>query len=156
MNIRRNKRTGLNINAKLVSSELQYPIMLPLGKCDDVEVDDNVHATCFRGVKFVFPAQDISGKIGYRDKMMGMWVPYHFENPLEIVGDVFVNNKLLLQILLNGDKIEIPVNGNSSWIRVREVIGLDDERSFASMRKSRAMRKIFEIEGLDATMTINV
>ena len=83
-------------------------------------------------------------------------VPYRFENPLEIVGDVFVKNKLLLQILLNGDKSEILVNGNSSWIRVREVVGLDDERSFDSMRKSRAMRKIFEIEGLDATMTINV
>ena len=147
---------GLNINAKLVSSELQHPIILSLGECDDVEVDDNVHATCFRGVKFVFPAQDISGKIGYRDEMMGMWVPYRFENPLEIVGDVFVKNKLLLQILLNGDKIEIPVNGNSSWIRVREVVGLDDERSLASMRKSRAMHKIFEIEGLDATITINV
>lgn len=147
---------GLNINAKLASSELQHPIILSLGECDDVEVDDNVHATCFRVVKFVFPAQDISGKIGYRDEMIGMWVPYRFENPLEIVGDVFVKNKLLLQILLNGDKIEIPVNGNSSWIRVREVVGLDDERSFASMRKSRAMRKIFEIEGLDATMTINV
>ena len=147
---------GLNINAKLVSSELQHPIILSLGECKDIEIDDNVHATCFMGVKFLFPAQDISGKIGYRDEMMGMWVPYHFKNPLEMVGDVFVNNKLLLQILLNGDKSEIPVNGSSSWIRVREVVGLDDERSFASMRKSRAMRKIFEIEGLDATMTINV
>lgn len=147
---------GLSITAELVSSELQHPIILSLGECEDIEVDDNVHATCFRGVKFVFPAQDISGKIGYRDEMMGMWVPYRFENPLEIVGDVFVNNKLLLQILLNGDKIEIPVNGNSYWIRVREVVGLDDERSFASMCKSRAMRKIFEVEGLDATMTINV
>ena len=83
-------------------------------------------------------------------------VPYRFENPLEIVGDVFVKNKLLLQILLNGDKIEIPVNGNSSWIHVREVVGLEDERSFADMRKSRAMREIFKMEGLDATITINV
>ena len=132
---------GLNINAKLVSSELQHPIILSLGECKDIEIDDNVHATCF---------------MGYRNEMMGMWVPYHCENPLEMVGDVVVNNKLLLQILLNGDKSEIPVNGNSSWIRVREVVGLDDERSFDSMRKSRAMRKIFEIEGLDATMTINV
>ena len=107
---------GLNINAKLVSSKLHHPIMLPLSECTDVEIGDNVHATCFKGVKFLFPAQDISGKIGYRDEMMGMWVPYRFENPLEIVGDVFVNNKLLLQILLNVDKIEILVNGNSSWI----------------------------------------
>lgn len=147
---------SLNLIATLVSDKLAHPIILPLSECADVEVGDNVHATCFRGVKFVFPVQDISGKIGYRDEMMGMWVPYRFENPLEIVGDVFVNNKLLLQILLNGDKIEIPVNGNSSWIHVREVIGLDDERSFADMRKSRAMREIFKMEGFDATMTIHV
>ena len=147
---------GLNINAKLVSSELQHPIILSLGECKDIEVDDNVHATCFRGVKFVFPAQDISGKIGYRNEMMGMWVPYWFESPLEMVGDVYINNKLLLQLLLAGDKSDILVNGNSSWIRVRDVVGLDDERSFASMRKSRAMREIFKMEGLDATITINV
>ena len=147
---------GLNINATLVSDKLQHPIMLPLSECAGVKVGDNVHTTCFMGVKFSFPAQDISGKIGYRNEMMGMWVPYWFESPLEMVGDVYINNKLLLQLLLARDISDIPVNGNSSWIHVREVVGLDDERSFADMRKSRTMREIFKMEGLDATMTINV
>ena len=147
---------SLNINATLVSDKLAHPIILPLSECADVEVDDNVHCTGFKGVKFTFPAQDISGKIGYRNEMMGMWVPYWFESPLEMVSDVYINNKLLLQLLLAGDKSDIPVNGNSSWIHVREVVGLDDERSFADMRKSRAMREIFKMEGLDATITINV
>lgn len=145
-----------NLTAKLISSELQHPIILPLSECVEVEIDDNVHATCFRGVKFSFPAQDISGKIGYHDEMLGMWVPYWFENPLEIMGDVWVKNKLLLQVILAGDTSEIPVNGNSSWIRVREVIGLDGEGSFIGMCKSNAMYKIFDIEGLNATMTIDV
>lgn len=118
---------SLNINATLVSSELQHPIILPLSECADVEIDDNVHATCFKGVKFVFPAQDIGGKVGYYDEMMGRWIPYRFENPVEMIGDVYIKNKSLLQLLLTGDTSEIPVNGSSSWIRVRDVIGIDDE-----------------------------
>lgn len=146
---------SLNINATLVSGELQHPIILPLSECTDVEIDDNVHVTCFKGVKFVFPAQDISGKVGYYDEMMGGWIPYWFENPVEMIGDVYIKNKLLLQLLLTGDKSEIPVNGNSSWIRMHEVIGIDDE-SWVGMRKRSGMREIFKMEGFDATMTISV
>lgn len=107
---------SLNLTATLVSRELAHPIILPLSECTDVEVGDNVHATCFKGVKFVFPAQDISGKVGYYEEMVGRWVPYRFENPVEMVGDIYIENKLLLQLLLTGDTSEIPVNGNSSWI----------------------------------------
>jgi hypothetical protein len=146
---------GLNLTATLVSSELQHPIILPLSECMDVEIDDNVHATCFKGVKFTFPAQDISGKVGYYEEMVGRWVPYWFENPVEMVGDIYIKNKLLLQLLLTGDTSEIPVNGNSSWIRVHEVIGIDDE-SWVGMHKSRGMREIFKMEGFDATITISV
>ena len=70
-------------------------------------------------------------------------------------GDVYIKNKLLLQLLLTGDTTEIPVNGNSSWIRVHEVIGIDDE-SWVGMRKHGGMHKIFELDGFDATMTISV
>lgn len=146
---------SLNINATLVSGELQHPIILPLSECMDVEIDDNVHATCFKGVKFTFPAQDISGKVGYYEEMVGRWVPYWFENPVEMVGDICIKNKLLLQLLLTGDTSEIPVNWNSSWIRVHEVMGIDDE-SWVGMHKSRGMREIFKMEGFDATMTISV
>lgn len=146
---------SLNINATLVSSELQHPIILPLSECMDVEIDDNVHATCFKGVKFVFPAQDISGKVGYYDEMMGRWIPYRFENLVEMIGDVYIKNKSLLQLLLTGDTSEIPVNGSSSWIRVRDVIGIDDE-SWVGMRKRSGMHKVFELDGFDATITISV
>lgn len=146
---------NLNLTATLVSRELVHSIILPLSECTDVEVGDNVHATCFKGVKFVFPAQDISGKVGYYEEMIGGWVPYWFENPVEMVGDVYINNKLLLQLLLAGDKSEIPVNGNSSWIRVHDVIGIDDE-SWVGMHKNSGMRKVFELEGFDAMMTISV
>lgn len=146
---------SLNINATLVSSELQHPIILPLSECADVEIDDNVHATCFKGVKFVFPAQDISGKVGYYDEMMGRWIPYRFGNPVEMIGDVYIKNKSLLQLLLTGDTSEIPVNGSSSWIRVRDVIGIDDE-SWVGMRKRSGMHKVFELDGFDATITISV
>lgn len=120
-----------------------------------MEIDDNVHATCFKGVKFVFPAQDISGKVGYYDEMMGRWIPYRFENPVEMIGDVYIKNKSLLQLLLTGDTSEIPVNGSSSWIRVRDVIGIDDE-SWVGMRKRSGMHKVFELDGFDATITISV
>lgn len=145
----------LNINATLVSGELQHPIILPLSECTDVEVDDNVHCTGFKGVKFTFPAQDISGKVGYYDEMMGRWIPYRFENPVKMIGDVYIKNKSLLQLLLTGATTEIPVNGSSSWIRVRDVTGIDDE-SWVGMRKRSGMHEIFELEGFDATMTISV
>lgn len=146
---------SLNLTATLVSGELQHPIILPLSECTDVEVDDNVHCTGFKGVKFTFPAQDISGKVGYYEEMIGRWVPYWFENPVETVGDVYINNKLLLQLLLAGDKSEIPVNGNSSWIRVHEVTGIDDE-SWVGMHKERGMYEVFKLDGFDATITISV
>lgn len=146
---------GLNIKATLVSVELQHPIILPLGECTDVEVDDNVHCTGFKGVKFTFPAQDISGKVGYYEEMVGRWVPYWFENPVEMIGDVYIKNKLLLQLILTGDTTEIPVNGNSSWIRVQDVTGIDDE-SWVGMHKERGMYEIFKMDGFDATITINV
>lgn len=146
---------SLNLTATLVSRELAHPIILPLSECTDVEVDDNVHCTGFKGVKFTFPAQDISGKVGYYDEMMGRWIPYWFENPVEMIGDVYIKNKLLLQLLLTGDTTEIPVNGNSSWIRVHEVIGIDDE-SWVGMHKHRGMHEIFKMDGFDATMTISV
>ena len=47
------------------------------------------------------------------------------------------------------------MNGNSSWIRVHEVIGIDDE-SWVGMHKHSGMHKVFELEGFDATMTISV
>lgn len=87
--------------------------------------------------------------------MIGRWVPYWFENPVEMVGDICIKNKLLLQLLLTSDTSEIPVNGNSSWIRVREVIGIDDEL-WVGMHKHGGMREIFKMEGFDATMTISV
>lgn len=146
---------SLNINATLVSDKLAHPIVLPLSECADVEFDDNVHCTRFKGVKFTFPAQDISGKVGYRDEMMGMWIPYRFENPVEMIGDVCIKNKLLLQLLLTGDTTEILVNGNSSWIHVRDVMGIDDE-SWVGMHKHSGMYEIFKLDGFDATMTIHV
>ena len=146
---------SLNLTATLVSRELAHPIILPLSECAEVEVDDNVHCTGFKGVRFMFPAQDISGKVGYYEEMIGRWVPYWFENPVEMVGDVYIKNKSLLQLLLTGTTTEIPVNGNSSWIRVHEVIGIDYE-SWVGMRKHSGMHKVFELEGFDATMTISV
>ena len=146
---------SLNINATLVSGELQHPIILPLSECTDVEVDDNVHCTGFKGVKFTFPAQDISGKVGYYDEMMGRWIPYWFENPIEMIGDVYIKNKLLLQLILTGDTTEIPVDGSSSWIYVRDVMGIDDG-SWVGMHKERGMYEVFKLDGFDATITISV
>lgn len=146
---------SLNLTATLVSGKLAHPIILHLSECNDVEIDDNVHVTYFKGVKFTFPAQDISGKVGYYEEMVGRWVPYWFENPVEMVGDICIKNKLLLQLLLTGDTSEIPVNGNSSWIRVHDVIGIDDE-SWVGMHKHVGMHEIFKMDGFDATMTISV
>lgn len=146
---------SLNITAKLVSDKLEHPIILPPSECADVEVDDNVHCTGFKGVEFMFPAQDISGKIGYIHPVMG-WTPHRFEKPLKIVADVYINNRLLLQLILTGDTREIRVNGRASWIRVREVVGLDDEESYFDMQKRRAIHDIFGMDGFDATMTISV
>lgn len=58
-------------------------------------------------------------------------------------------------MLLTGDTSEIPVNGNSSWIRVREVTGIDDE-SWVGMRKRSGMYEVFKLDGFDATITISV
>lgn len=45
---------NLNVNATLDSDKLQHPIMLPLSECTDVEIDDNIHSTCFRELSLCF------------------------------------------------------------------------------------------------------
>lgn len=89
--------------------------------------------------------------------MIGRWVPYWFENPVEMVVDVCIKNKLLLQLLLTGDTSEIPVNGSSSWIRGRNELKnfLDSElKSFVEQR----MKFVYELmfaEMVDMAITID-
>lgn len=142
---------NININAQLLSEELSRPVDLPLSDCMDIEFNNNIHSTCFRGVKFIFPAQDISGKIGIRSPGFGM-MPCSFNRSLEIIGDVFIKHDLLLNAILLGDKTGIALNGSSAWIRVREVNGLGD--SFYDMERRRVIHEVFKMEEFVATIII--
>lgn len=142
---------NLNINAQLLSNELSRPVDLPLNECTDIEFNNNIHCTCFRGVKFLFPAQDISGKIGFRRPGLGL-IPCTFSSPVEIIGDVFIRHDLLLNAILLGDKTGIAMNGNSAWIRVHEVDGIDD--SFFDRERRNVMYEIFKMEEFGATIVI--
>lgn len=143
---------NISINAQLLSNELSRPVDLPLSECANVEFDNNIHCTCFRNVKFLFPAQDISGKIGFRHPGLGM-IPCTFGSPVEIIGDVFIKHDLLLNAILLGDKTGIAMNGSSSRIRVCDVDGIDD--SFFDIERRNIIHEIFRMKEFGATIVIS-
>ena len=146
---------GLNIKAELVSSKFAKPIDLRLTEGSNVEIDESARRTYFKGVEVTLYPEYINGKIGYEDETEG-WMPYEFITPVEIIVDVYISNDLLFREFILSSGAEIPVDGNSSGIQVREVTRLYDKSAVHAERKRNGILELFAMEELDATITISL
>lgn len=147
---------GLNIEAELFSSKFQKPINLRLTEVSNVEIDESARRTYFKGVAVTLYPEHINGKIGYEDEIEG-WIPLRFDFPVDVIVDVYMSNDLLYREFILSSGTEMSVDGNSSWVEIREVVSqFYDRDTVKAKRKHDGILELFNMEGLDATLTISL
>lgn len=147
---------SLNINAKLFSSKFQKPINLRLTEGSNVEIDESARRTYFKGVEVTLYPQSINGILGYEDETEG-WTPLEFDYSVDVIVDAYISNDLLYREFILSGGTEIPVDGNSSWVQIREVVSqFYDRDTVKAKRKRDGILELFNMEGLDATLTVSL
>jgi hypothetical protein len=151
----RNEIMGLNIEAELFSSKLSKPIDLRLTDGKSVEIDEGSGRTYFKGIEVSLYPQHVNGKIGYEDEVEG-WMPIRFDFPVDVIVDVYTSNDLLYREFILSSGTEIPVDGNSAWIQIREVSEFYDRDRAQAERKRNGILELFDMDNSDATITISL
>lgn len=147
---------SLNINAKLVSSKFPKPIDLRLTEGSNVEIDESARRTYFKGFGVTLYPQSINGILGYEDEIEG-WIPLEFDFSVDVIVDAYISNDLLYREFISSGGTEIPVDGNSSWVQIREVVSqFYDRDTVKAKRKRDGILELFNMEGLDATLTVSL
>ena len=147
---------SLNINAKLVSSKFTKPIDLRLTEGSNVEIDESARRTYFKGCKVTIYPEHVNGKIGYEDEIEG-WTPLEFDFSVDVIVDAYISNDLLYREFVLSSGTEIPVDGNSSWVQIREVVSnFYDRDAVQAKRKHDGILEVFNMDGSDATLTISL
>lgn len=147
---------SLNINAKLVSSKFTKPIDLRLTEGSNVEIDESARRTYFKGCKVTIYPEHVNGKIGYEDEIEG-WTPLEFDFSVDVIVDAYISNDLLYREFILSGGTEIPVDGNSCWIQIREVVSQFYDRDTVKAKcKHDGILQLFNMEGLDATLTVSL
>ena len=147
---------SLNINAKLVSSKFTKPIDLRLTEGSNVEIDESARRTYFKGCKVAIYPEHVNGKIGYEDEIEG-WTPLEFDFSVDVIVDAYISNDLLYREFVLSSGTEIPVDGNSSWVQIREVVSnFYDRDAVQAKRKHDGILEVFNMDGSDATLTIRL
>lgn len=147
---------SLNINAKLVSSKFTKPIDLQLTEGSNVEIDESARRTYFKGCKVTIYPEHVNGKIGYEDEIEG-WTPLEFDFSVDVIVDAYISNDLLYREFILSSGTEIPVDGNSSWVQIREVVSnFYDRDAVQAKRKHDGILEVFNMDGSDATLTIRL
>lgn len=147
---------SLNINAKLVSSKFPKPIDLRLTEGSNVEIDESARRTYFKGFEVTLYPQSINGILGYEDEIEG-WIPLEFDFSVDVIVDAYISNDLLYREFILSSGTEIPVDGKSAWIEIREVVSqFYDRDTVKAKRKRDEILELFNMEGLDATLTISL
>ena len=147
---------SLNINAKLVSSKFTKPIDLRLTEGSNVEIDESARRTYFKGCKVTIYPEHVNGKIGYEDEIEG-WTPLEFDFSVDVIVDAYISNDLLYREFVLSSGTEIPVDGNSSWVEIREVVSQFYDRDTVKAEcKHDGILQLFSMEGLDATLTVSL
>lgn len=147
---------SLNINAKLVSSKFTKPIDLRLTEGSNVEIDESARRTYFKGCKVTIYPEHVNGKIGYEDEIEG-WTPLEFDFSVDVIVDAYISNDLLYREFVLSSGTEIPVDGNSSWVQIREVVSnFYDRDTVQAKRKHDGILEVFNMDGSDATLTISL
>ena len=147
---------SLNINAKLVSSKFTKPIDLRLTEGLNVEIDESARRTYFKGCKVTIYPEHVNGKIGYEDEIEA-WTPLEFDFSVDVIVDAYISNDLLYREFVLSSGTEIPVDGNSSWVQIREVVSnFYDRDAVQAKRKHDGILEVFNMDGSDATLTIRL
>lgn len=146
---------GLKIKAELFSSKLSKPIDLRLTDGKSVEIDEGSGRTYFKGIEVSLYPQHVNGKIGYEDEVEG-WMPIRFDFPVDVIVDVYISNDLLYREFILSSGTEIPVDGNSAWIQIREVSEFYDRDRAQAERKRNEILELFDMDNSDATITISL
>lgn len=147
---------SLNINAKLVSSKFTKPIDLRLTEGSNVEIDESARRTYFKGCKVTIYPEHVNGKIGYEDEIEG-WTPLEFDFSVDVIVDAYMSNDLLYREFVLSSGTEIPVDGNSAWVEIREVVSnFYDRDAVQAKRKHDGILEVFNMDGSDATLTISL
>lgn len=146
---------GLNIEAELFSRKLSKPIDLRLTDGKSVEIDEGSGRTYFKGIEVSLYPQHVNGKIGYEDEVEG-WMPIRFDFPVDVIVDVYISNDLLYREFILSSGTEIPVDGNSAWIQIREVSEFYDRDRAQAERKRNGILELFDMDNSDATITISL
>lgn len=147
---------SLNINAKLVSSKFPKPIDLRLTEGSNVEIDESARRTYFKGFEVTLYLQSINGILGYEDEIEG-WIPLEFDFLVDVIVDAYISNDLLYREFILSSGTEIPVDGNSSWVQIREVVSqFYDRDTVKAKRKRDGILELFNMEGLDVTLTVSL
>lgn len=147
---------SLNINAKLVSSKFTKPIDLRLTEGSNVEIDESARRTYFKGCKVTIYPEHVNGKIGYEDEIEG-WTPLEFDFSVDVIVDAYISNDLLYREFVLSSGTEIPVDGNSSWVQIREVVSnFYDRDAVQAKHKHDGILEVFNMDGSDATLTIRL
>lgn len=147
---------SLNINAKLVSSKFTKPIDLRLTQGSNVEIDESARRTYFKRCKVTIYPEHVNGKIGYEDEIEG-WTPLEFDFSVDVIVDAYISNDLLYREFVLSSGTEIPVDGNSSWVQIREVVSnFYDRDTVQAKRKHDGILEVFNMDGSDATLTIRL
>lgn len=147
---------SLNINAKLVSSKFTKPIDLRLTEGSNVEIDESARRTYFKGCKVTIYPEHVNGKIGYEDEIEG-WTPLEFDFSVDVIVDAYISNDLLYREFVLSSGTEIPVDGNSSWVQIREVVSnFYDRDAVQAKRKHDGIIEVFNMDGSETTLTIRL
>lgn len=147
---------GLNIEAELFSSKLSKPIDLRLTEGSNVEIDESARRTYVKGCEVTIYPEHVNGRIGYEDETEG-WIPLKFDFPVDVIVDVYISNDLLYREFILSSGTEIPVDGNSAWVEIREVVSnFYDRDAVQAKRKHDGILEVFNMDGSDATLTISL
>lgn len=85
------------------------------------------------------------------------WIPQDFMVSVDVIVDVYISNDLLYREFILSSGTEIPVDGNSAWVEIREVVSnFYDRDAVQAKRKHDGILEVFNMDGSDATLIISL
>lgn len=133
----------MTISAQLHVSGCMYLSNIELSNCSNFECGpDSVE---FRNVTFQFHANMM-----FNDTPVGN---LHFEEPVSVIADICISNRVLANVLVKGYEKNIRVNSNYTQLHVTSV-NFDESDSASRSVKLVALNDLFAQGNLEATIDI--
>lgn len=131
------------IHAQLSVSGCFYFTNIELSNCSNIECGpDSIE---FQNVTFQFPAHMMSN-----DTLIGRM---SFEEPVSMIADIRISNRVLANVLVKGHENNIRVNSNYAQLHVNSV-NFDESDALVRSAKLVALNDLFAQDNLEATINI--